>query len=75
MSLLRDDLASINPTQDEIWDAFGSCFSVMNGIVYYPPVFRDYFRRALQEFHDDNVQFIEVRILLKEVCPLIKCHA
>ncbi|XP_064606619.1 adenosine deaminase AGSA-like [Liolophura sinensis] len=70
MSLLRDDLASTNPTQDDIWKQFTSCFSVMNGMVYYPPVVRDYFRRALQEFHDDNVQYIEVRILLKETYNL-----
>ena len=38
-------------------------------LISYKPVFRDYFHRALQEFKDDNVQYMEVRAVMPDrVC-------
>ena len=41
----------------------------MSSLISYKPVFRDYFYQALQEFMEDNVQYVEVRTVLPDkVC-------
>jgi len=54
-------------TADEVWNAFEQRFGVLFSLLTYRPVFEDYYRQTLQEFLDDNVQYVELRVMLPEV--------
>ena len=67
MSLIVDDPVKTYPTVDAAWQHFEHTFDATDGLVYYEPVFRDYFYEALSEFRQDNVQYLEFRGLLPAV--------
>ncbi|XP_004616763.3 adenosine deaminase 2 [Sorex araneus] len=57
-------------TQDLIWSKFESIFFSISGLVHFAPVFRDYISRALAEFYEDNVLYLELRAMLYPVYEL-----
>ena len=67
MSLVVSDPHRAYPTQGAAWGRFGSIFKAISGLVTYVPIFKAYFRQALQTFYDDNVLYLEVRALLPPV--------
>uniref|UniRef100_A0A0B7AWX8 adenosine deaminase n=1 Tax=Arion vulgaris TaxID=1028688 RepID=A0A0B7AWX8_9EUPU len=54
----------------QIWIRFARYFSQVANMVFYAPIFRDYFWRNLEEFRADNVQYIELRSSLEGVFDL-----
>lgn len=51
-------------TNNAAWQHFMSIFGLLDGLLHYAPVFRDYFYNVLQEFYEDGVQYVELRSLL-----------
>ncbi|KAK3102124.1 hypothetical protein FSP39_009001 [Pinctada imbricata] len=64
LTIVLDDPVSAYPSINVVWKRFLQTFDQAGGLIYYAPVFRDYFYEALQEFCDDNVQYLEFRGLL-----------
>ncbi|KAK3920302.1 Adenosine deaminase 2 [Frankliniella fusca] len=58
------------PDQATVWHAFDGAFSVLFSLLTYAPVFRDYFRRTLEEFYEDNVMYVEIRGVLPPLFDL-----
>lgn len=61
-----------NPTQaysdiNAVWNKFMEIFMVFGALVTYTETWKDYYRQALQESYDDNVQYLEFRGVLPEV--------
>ncbi|EDV40513.1 uncharacterized protein Dana_GF23892, isoform B [Drosophila ananassae] len=52
------------------WSTFMEIFSLLDGLVLYAPVWRDYYYSALQEFYEDGVQYLEFRSLLPTLYDL-----
>lgn len=69
-SLLRAcTLVTENPeatytNQDIVWSKFETIFLSVSGLVHYAPVFRDYIFQSLEEFYQDNVLYLELRVML-----------
>ncbi|XP_057558834.1 adenosine deaminase 2 [Hippopotamus amphibius kiboko] len=76
-SLLRNfTLMTENPqvtytNQDVVWAKFESTFYAISGLVCYAPVFRDYISKGLEEFYQDNVLYLELRVML---CPVYEMN-
>ncbi|KAL9945375.1 cat eye syndrome chromosome region, candidate 1 [Verticillium nonalfalfae] len=47
---------------DDVWRKFASIFPVLNGIVFYEPIFRTMLRRTLEHLLLDGIQYIDLRI-------------
>ena len=52
---------TVYPDLNSVWKAFETKLGTIFSLVSYEPVLRDFFREALEEFHRDNVQHIEIR--------------
>ena len=61
------DPATAYPKPKTAWKKFSSLFKAADGLIFYKPVFEAYFREALREFYEDNVQYFEFRALLTDV--------
>ncbi len=48
------------PDINTVWSAFSNALGAVAGAISHEPVFRDYIQRALLEFMQDGVQYIEV---------------
>ncbi|CAH1786916.1 unnamed protein product [Owenia fusiformis] len=70
MTLLVDDPVKAYPNIDAVWKKFLDTLGVADGLIFYAPIYKAYYYQALQEFYDDNVQYIEVRTLLSNVYEL-----
>ncbi|CAL1540502.1 unnamed protein product [Lymnaea stagnalis] len=64
ISMLSSDPLEKYPTLTQVWNRFNLYFSQVTGLVFNVNVMRDYYWRGLQEFHEDNVQYIELRGLM-----------
>lgn len=53
---------------NDVWNVFMGLFIRFEPLVTYAPVFKDYYKQALKEMMDDNVQYLELRVLLPPVC-------
>lgn len=60
----RNKFSDIN----DVWNAFMGLFIRFEPLVTYAPVFKDYYKQALKEMMEDNVQYLELRVLLPPVC-------
>lgn len=47
---------------DDIWRKFGSCFPIINSMLFYEPIFRAALRRILRELLDDGIRWVDFRI-------------
>lgn len=56
ISLTPEDSASVNP-----WNKFNACFERVADILYYAPVFIDYYRHSFESLAADNIQIVELR--------------
>lgn len=67
-SYLREHL-TLYPTvkfldNNEAWQQFAGIFALLNGLLFYAPVWADYYYNALKEFRADGVQYLEFRSTL-----------
>ncbi|XP_028256466.1 adenosine deaminase 2-A [Parambassis ranga] len=49
------------PSQDVVWEKFEKAFIAAAGLITHAPVLRDYYYRGLEELHQDNVFYLELR--------------
>ena len=54
--------------QNTAWRKFASLFAPLETLLFYLPVFREYYPAVLKTFLKDNVQHLEIRYMIKEVC-------
>ncbi|KAH8329616.1 hypothetical protein KR074_000871 [Drosophila pseudoananassae] len=52
------------------WSTFMEIFGLIDGLVMYAPVWRDYYYSALTEFYEDGVQYLEFRTTLPTLYDL-----
>ncbi|CAL1547030.1 unnamed protein product [Lymnaea stagnalis] len=64
LTMLEVDPVEAYPNNDKAWIRFQKFFMQVYYLIYYVPVFRDYYRRTLEEFSADNVQYLELRAQL-----------
>lgn len=64
--MIVDDPDEAYPDAASAWRRFRLLFLSADGLIYFAPVTRLYVYEALQEFYDDNVQYLEIRSLLTE---------
>lgn len=57
---------------NEIWAKFQDIFDLLLPIVTYGPVWKEYFKQALEELYSDGVQYLEFRGVLPEVSRMWK---
>lgn len=53
---------------DDVWSTFMEIFLLVAPVVTYAPAWKAYYRNALTEMYADNVQYLEFRGLLPQVC-------
>ncbi|KAH9491488.1 hypothetical protein Btru_032080, partial [Bulinus truncatus] len=70
LSLLTVDPLEVYPTVNEAWGRFNIYFSQPGDLLYNADIMRDYYRQTLEEFFQDNVQYIEMRDLFTEYIDL-----
>jgi adenosine deaminase CECR1 len=47
---------------DAVWRKFSSCFSILNTIIFYEPIFRLFMRRMMKQLLDDGVKWVDLRL-------------
>jgi len=67
LTVIVDEPEKVYPTANVIWSRLMSAFFTAFGLLTYAPVFRSYFYEAFQQFHDDGVQYIELRSIFPTV--------
>lgn len=56
---------------NSVWTAFENTLISADGILSYGPVFADYLYEGFRSYHEDNVQYIEIRTTLFKVCNFL----
>ncbi|CAG5129368.1 unnamed protein product [Candidula unifasciata] len=70
LSLLVSDPLTTYIDNADVWRRFDRYFSQVQNLIYYTPIFRDYFWRMLEEVRNENVQYVEIRSGLDGVFDL-----
>ncbi|CAG5118488.1 unnamed protein product [Candidula unifasciata] len=70
LSLLATDPLTTYPDNAHIWIRFARYFLQVYNLIFYAPIFKDYYWRTLEEFRADNVQYIELRGAMSGVFDL-----
>ncbi|KAH9999752.1 adenosine/AMP deaminase [Xylariaceae sp. FL0662B] len=60
-TISRTDAVSQHHGVDHIWQKFQKCFRVVNSIIHYEPIFRQFLRRLLSLLKADGINWCEVR--------------
>ncbi|PQE19149.1 adenosine deaminase family protein [Rutstroemia sp. NJR-2017a BBW] len=47
---------------DAVWRKFASCFTILNTIIFYEPIFRAFMKRMMQQLLEDGVKWIDLRL-------------
>lgn len=47
---------------DHVWEKFESIFPILNGLVFFEPIFRAMLRRSFEQLLLDGIQYIDLRI-------------
>jgi adenosine deaminase CECR1 len=47
---------------DHMWRKFQTVFSMINGIVFYEPIFRKFLQRMMHLLHTDGVHWVDLRL-------------
>uniref|UniRef100_A0A3Q1JEG5 adenosine deaminase n=1 Tax=Anabas testudineus TaxID=64144 RepID=A0A3Q1JEG5_ANATE len=68
LTLFTEDPDGEYPSQDVVWEKFEKAFIAAAGLITHAPVLRDYFYKGLEELHQDNVMYLELRSGLSRVC-------
>lgn len=69
-TLFTKDPRSAYRDINDMWAKFMSLFILLEPIATYAPVWRDYFKQALTEALEDNVQYLEFRGILPQLYDL-----
>lgn len=56
ITLSSEDSASPNP-----WVKFNACFERVGSVLYYAPIYKDYYMQSFEKIVDDNIQIVELR--------------
>uniref|UniRef100_A0A2C9LYR5 Uncharacterized protein n=1 Tax=Biomphalaria glabrata TaxID=6526 RepID=A0A2C9LYR5_BIOGL len=67
ISMLSSDPLEMYPTINLVWARFDKYFEQVISLLFNADIMRDYYRQALVEFKEDNVQYIELRAILSGV--------
>lgn len=59
---------------NHVWSRFMTLFRNVGGLVTYAPVWKDYYKRALEEMKADGVQYLEFRGTLPQVSVVLPLH-
>ncbi|XP_040886338.1 adenosine deaminase 2-A [Toxotes jaculatrix] len=61
LTLFTEDPDGEYPDQDVVWEKFEKAFIAAAGLITHAPVLRDYFYKGLEELHQDNIMYLELR--------------
>ncbi|GLV42711.1 Adenosine deaminase-related growth factor A [Carabus blaptoides fortunei] len=61
ITMITDNPAEKYPDVNTAWVKFISIFVTLSPMITYRPVFLDYFYNTMQEFYNDNVNYMEIR--------------
>lgn len=67
MSMVVSNPEQAYPNSEQAWKKFLSLFATLDGLISFEPIFEAFFFQALNEFYNDNVQYIEFRSLFNPV--------
>lgn len=69
-TLLIDNPNSVYTDVNIVWQNFQNYFITTSGMVYYKPLWEQYFYDTLKAFREDNVMYIEMRSVLPHLYDL-----
>lgn len=72
LTLFTEDPDGEYPSQDVVWEKFEKAFIAAAGLITHAPVLRDYVYKGLEELHQDNVMYLELRSGLSRVCVCLR---
>lgn len=70
LTLLTDSPQTHYPHINAVWGKFASLFMLVEPLLTYVPVWRDYYMQSLVECLEDNVQYLEFRGVLPDLYDL-----
>ncbi|XP_062550346.1 adenosine deaminase 2-like [Armigeres subalbatus] len=69
-SLYNADPLNAYKSLDDVWSKFQNLFRCLDPLITFEPVWRQYYHDSLQQFYDDQVQYLEFRGVLPDVYDL-----
>lgn len=64
LTLGPEDGLNLESDESEAWEQFGRTMGAILSLIEYRPVREKYIYKSLQNFYDDNVMYVEIRINL-----------
>jgi adenosine deaminase CECR1 len=68
LSIIVDNPDQAYPNVNTVWAKFQRAFASLFSLLNYPDLIKDYMYRGLEEFYEDNVQYMEIRSVISRVC-------
>ncbi|CAG9791554.1 unnamed protein product [Diatraea saccharalis] len=69
-SLYTENDELLNADINETWERFHKVYRTIKNLITYRPVREKYFYKALQNFYNDNVMYVEIRSGLHDIYEL-----